>query len=570
MSLSSILESTGRSKNPPKGLRIIPLGGLGEIGMNCMVLEWEDEIIIVDCGIMFSDLDHFGVEFVIPDFTYLRDRKEKVKAILLTHGHEDHIGAVPFLLKAGINAPLYASDFTARMLTQKLEEYGLFSKCRLIPFKMGEKISFKHFAFEPVPVNHSIVDAAALFIDTPIGKIIHTGDFKIDPTPYYGSTIDLDRFRRAGDEGVLLMMSDSTNVDRHTHSMSENKIYQNFEQLFAAAQGLTVVATFASNVARMGQVMEIARKLGKRVALNGRGMEQNARLAQEAGYLKDAQAVLINLDEIGNMPRNEIIVLSTGSQAEQGSALTRVAYGEHKLLQLQAGDTVLMSSRYIPGNEKAIGRMINHLFRQGANVLYEAIHEIHTSGHATRPELKQMLEICRPKFFMPIHGEYRHLIQHSIVAREAGIIPEHVAVAVDGDVVELDGKRIEIIDHFEEPRVLIEGRQGNDITKLVLRERRHLAEKGVVFALLIRNAESRQIVAGPEVMSKGLVAESMEGWLIEESKKAAQRVVARYTASLDERGAPFDLQEEVRLELRRFFQANINKKPTVIPVVLDV
>ncbi len=570
MSLSSLLEPTGRLKNPPEGLRVIPLGGLGEIGMNCLVLEWADEIIVIDCGIMFSDLDHFGVQFVIPDFAYLQARKDKVKAILLTHGHEDHIGAVPFLMKAGVQAPLYASDFTARMLHQKLEEYGLNSKTKLIPFKMGEKISFKHFAFEPIPVNHSIVDAAALLIDTPLGRVLHTGDFKIDPTPYYGSMIDLDRFRRAGEEGILLMLSDSTNVDRHTHSMSESKIYQNFEQLFAAAQGLTLVATFASNIARMGQVMDLAKRLGKKVALSGRGMEQNVRLGQEAGYLKDAAAVLIGLDEISKHKRNDIIVLSTGSQAEQGSALTRVAYGEHKLLDLQPGDTVLMSSRYIPGNEKQIGRMINHLFRQGAQVLYESIHEIHTSGHATRPELKQMIEICKPRFFMPIHGEYRHLVQHSAVAKEAGVAPDQVCLAVDGDVVELNGARIEVIDRLDEPRVLIEGRDGNDISKLVLRERRQLGEKGVVFALMIRNTESKHILAGPEILAKGLVSESMEAWLIEEAKNAARRVVERYTQSLDERGPPFDVQEEVRVELRRFFNANINKKPTVVPVVLDI
>ena len=570
MSLSSLDEPTGRSKNPPEGLRILPLGGLGEIGMNCMVLEWADEIILIDCGIMFSDLDHFGVQFVIPDFSYLQERKDKIKAIILTHGHEDHIGAVPFLIKAGVQAPLYASDFTTRMLTQKLDEYGLTSKSQLLPFKMGEKISFKHFAFEPIPVNHSIVDAAALLIDTPIGRVLHTGDFKIDPTPYYGSMIDLNRFRQAGEEGIFLMLSDSTNVDRHTHSMSESIIYQNFEQLFAAAQGLTLVATFASNIARMGQVMELAKRLGKKVALSGRGMEQNVRLAQEAGYLKDSPAVLIGLDQISHYNRKDIIVLSTGSQAEQGSALTRVAYGEHKLLDLQAGDTVLMSSRYIPGNEKQIGRMINHLFKQGAQVLYESIHEIHTSGHATRPELKQMLEICKPRFFIPIHGEYRHLVQHAAVAKEAGVPASGVCIAVDGDVVELNSNRIELIDRLDEPRVLIEGRDGTDISKLVLKERRQLGEKGVVFALMIRSAESRHILAGPEVLAKGLVSESMEAWLIEEAKNAARRVVERYTEALDERGPPFDLQEEIRVELRRFFNANINKKPTVVPIVLDI
>ena len=392
MTLSSIIESTGRAGKPIQGMRVVPLGGLGEIGMNCLVLEWEDELIIVDCGLLFSDLDHFGVEFVIPDFQYLRERADKVAAILLTHGHEDHIGAVPFLLKAGIHAPIYCSNFTSMLLRHRLTEHGLVQRADVRVFKPGDRFAFKRFGFEAVSVNHSIVDAMALFIDTPFGKVIHTGDFKIDPQPFYGEQLDLERFRRAGDEGVLLLLSDSTNVERHSHSLSENRIYQKFEQFLAAAEGLTLIAMFASNVGRMGQVIDLARKMNKKVALSGRGMEQNVKLAMEAGYLDGASGVLITLDQLDGFDRRDVIVMSTGSQAEPGSSLMRVAYGEHRGLKLGSGDQVLMSSRYIPGNEKAIGRMINHLFRQGAEVVYEAVHEIHASGHATRPELKLMLE----------------------------------------------------------------------------------------------------------------------------------------------------------------------------------
>ncbi len=564
------MSETGRIQNLPEGLRILPLGGLGEIGMNCMVVEWQDEILVIDCGLLFSDLDHFGVQFVIPDFTYLQERKDKVKGIILTHGHEDHIGAVPFLLKAGVRAPIYCSQFTAKMLREKLVEYALDSSTDIFPFQMGDVLRFARFEIETISVNHSIVDAAALLIKTPVGTLIHTGDFRIDPQPFYGDQIDLDRFKRAGDEGVLLLMSDSTNVERHSCSLSESKVYQNLEQLIAAAEGMTVIAMFASNVARMGQVMQMASRMGKRVALSGRGMEQNARLAQEIGYLVDANAVLIGLDQVDHYSRKDVIVLSTGSQAELGSALTRVANGEHKFLHLQEGDSVLMSSRAIPGNEKSVSRMINQLFKQGADVVYEAMHEIHASGHATRPELKQMIELIRPQYFVPIHGEYRHLVHHADLARECGLSRDSVKILTNGDVLELSQNRFEVIDRIEEPRVLIEGRDGQDVTKLILKERRLMAEKGVVFSLMVRNPDDQSIVAGPEVFTKGLVSEGREGWLVEEARNHVKKVIADHEENLRIGGPARDLQENIRIELRRFFNQNIGKKPTVVPIILDL
>ena len=552
-------------------LKIIPLGGLGEIGMNCMVLEYEDEILVVDCGLLFSDLDHFGVEFVIPDFSYLKARQEKIRGFLVTHGHEDHIGALPLALKAGIHAPIYASPFSSLLIREKLKEHGLEDRAELRVFQMGDQIPFKHFKVRTASVNHSIVDSAALLIDTPVGKVIHTGDFKIDPTPFFGQMIDLNLFSQAGDEGVLLLMSDSTNVERHEHSMSESVIYQKFEQLFAAAQGLTVVSMFASNVGRMGQVFDLAHKLNKKILLAGRTMEQNVRLGVEAGYLKGAEKRLIRSEDFDLYPRNQIIVLSTGSQGESRSALIRMALGEHSQIQLQQGDTVLMSSKFIPGNEKAIGRMINHLFKQGAEVLYEAVHDIHVSGHATRPELQEMLARVKPKFFIPIHGEYRHLVHHSKLAHEVGIPQEQIVLAGDGDVIELTPDSCRITGKLEETRVLVEGREGNDISKLILKERRQLGEKGVVFSLLVRNAESLRILSGPEIISKGLTHESREGWLIEEAKNVVKKVIADYDRNLSEiHGPGMDLQETIRIELRRFFFQNIGKKPTVLPIVLDL
>jgi ribonuclease J len=553
-----------------KTLRLVPLGGLGEIGMNCMILEYEDEIIVLDCGLLFSDLDHFGVEFVIPDFSYLRDRKDKVKAFVITHGHEDHIGAIPFALKAGVDAPVYAPPFASLLIRERLKEYGLENSTDLRTFQMGDCIDFKHFKVKTEPVNHSIVDSVALFVDTPIGKIIHTGDFKIDPTPFYGRMVNLDAFGQAGKEGVLLLMSDSTNVERHEHSMSESVIYQKFEQLFTTAQGLTVIAMFASNVGRMGQVFELAAKMGKRVALAGRGVERNVQLAMERGYLQNAQSVLIGLDDIHSYLRKDVIVLSTGSQAEQGSALARVAQGDHRQLEIEHGDLIVLSSRYIPGNEKAIGRMINNLFKQGAEVLYETVRNIRVFGHATRPELKQMLELVKPRYFIPVHGEYRHLVHHRSVAKEAGIRPENIVIAVNGDVIELGDAGIAVVDHMEEPRVLVGGREGHDVSKLILRERRHLGEKGVVFSLMVRNAESGKIISGPEIITKGLANESIEGWLVEEAKTLVCQVVQNYEKELRSGAPEMDLQETVRVELRRFFSQNIGKKPIVLPIILDL
>jgi len=552
-------------------MKIIPLGGLGEIGMNCMVLETDREILVIDCGLLFSDLEHLGIEFVIPDFSYLVERKDKIKAFIITHGHEDHIGAISFAIKAGIKAPIYASAFTARLIGERMIEPGLTDRVdvRVLP-EMG-RVEFEDFKVQTVPVNHSIIEACALIIDTPEGKIVHTGDFKIDPTPYYGKAMDLSVFKKAGDEGVLLLLSDSTNVERCDHSMSEKKVYNSLEQLMAASEGLFIISMFASNIGRMGQVLEMAAKQGKKVALAGRTMDGNARVAMECGYLKGAQNILIAQDQISDYPRNEVVLLATGSQGEFGSALSRLSQGEYAPASLLQGDQVVLSSKFIPGNEKAIGRTINALFKQGADVIYDAIHEVHVSGHVTRPELKLMLEVVRLKFFVLIHGEFRHLVHHSRLAIEAGVPEPQVLIAINGDVLELNPNSLRVTEHMEETRVLVEGRAGGDVSRLMIKERRNLAEKGVVFSLLVRNSSSRRIVAGPEIFAKGIVHEDQEGWLIEEGKKIVKKIVKKYEDALDH-GESYkeDLQETIRIELRRFFNNNIGKKPTVVPIVLDV
>ncbi len=555
--------------SPAQELRIIPLGGLGEIGMNCTAFEWGDEIVIVDCGLLFSDLEHFGVEFVIPDFTYLKERAEKVKGIVITHGHEDHIGGIPFLLKAGIQAPVHASHFTSLLIRERMKEHESVNADVRV-YDDSSTIQIGSFTVRPFAVNHSIVDAHGLILETPVGKIIHTGDFKIDPTPHFGKMMDLEVLRKAGDEGVLLLMSDSTNIERQEVSMSEKIIMAKFEEIFKKAQGLTIVSMFSSNVGRMGQVFDIARKLGKRVALSGRSMEQNVRLGREAGYLKNLEPLLISLDDIEKFPRSEVIVLSTGSQGESRSALIRVAVGEHKQIQLGAGDVVVMSSKFIPGNEKAIGRMINHLFRQGAEVYYEAVHDIHVSGHASRAELKQILELVRPKFFMPVHGEYRHLVHHAGLGREVGIPPENVVIAENGAVLSLTPNSFGHVDRLETERILVESRDGVDISKVVLKDRRQMAETGIVFAMLVRKADSRTIIAGPEIFTKGIASEDMESWLVDDAKEIARKVIDSYE-NKPANAPDFDLAEEVRIHLRRFFKQNCGgKKPVVLPIVLDL
>ncbi|MBC7385690.1 MAG: ribonuclease J [Cryobacterium sp.] len=567
-----MIDSTLASLPIEKGsLRVLPLGGLGEIGMNCLLIESVDEIIVIDCGVMFSELEHFGVEFIIPDFSYLKSRAEKVKAIILTHGHEDHIGAVPYLLKQGIRAPLYASPFTSLMLREKLTEFGLLQATEIRTFKMGETFRTKDFSILTTSVNHSIVDAAALIIDTPIGKIVHTGDFKIDASPFFGQRMDEGVFKKAGEDGVILLLSDSTNVDRHSHSQSECTIYESFDKLFAAAEGLTLVAMFSSNVARMAQVFDLAKKTEKRVALCGRSMEKNFQLAQESGHIRDAAGQLISLAQVDEYDRKDVIILTTGTQGEYRSALFRLSQGEHSLIDLREGDRVLMSSRFIPGNEKDVGRMINSLFRQGADVLYEATHAIHVSGHATRPELKMMLEWTKPKFFLPIHGEYRHLVHHARVAVETGMKDEQIIVASNGDVLSIGKAHFEIAHQMAvEPRTQIDGRNMNEITKEILKDRRKLGEAGAIFVLMTREPDTGNIIAGPEIVCRGIATTEMENLIIEKTRTVVLRLVREAKRSIDQGTRSGDLAETIRVEVRRIANSVLGKKPVVIPFILDL
>ena len=553
-----------------KKILITPYGGLGEIGMNCMLIETEKSAILIDCGLMFSELDHFGVEFIIPNFSHLLQKKDKIKAIFCTHGHEDHIGALSFALKAGIRAPIYASHFTTLMVRERLKDSGMLDAVTLNVMNSGGFIDIGDMRVTAASVNHSIIDSFALFIDTPLGKIIHTGDFKLDPSPFFGDIFEWDLFKKAGDDGVLLLMSDSTNVERHEHALQDETIKDRFEELFVKAQGLILVSMFSSNVGRMANIFKLAHKLGKKIALTGRSMEQNVRLAHERGAIDLDASHIISIDHIDQYDRNKLIVMSTGCQGEPRSALNRIAHGEHSAISIGEGDLVILSSSQIPGNEVSIGHLVNDLFRQGAEVLYDTIEDVHTSGHATRPELKKMLEMVRPKFFIPVHGEYRHLVHHADLAKETGVKEENISVVNSGEVIELTPNKVQIVDQVTELRVLVENRQGVEITKTLLKDRRKLAEAGIVFCLLSREKDSGRILSKPEVLARGLINESMEPWLIEEAGKVVEKQIVEYKKALKLGFVDPEFAENIRIELRRFFDRNIGRKPTVIPMILDV
>ncbi len=553
-----------------KKLTITPYGGLGEIGMNCMLIETETSAILIDCGLMFSELDHFGVEFVIPNFSHLLTKKAKIRAIFATHGHEDHIGAISFALKAGIRAPIYASQFTTLMIRERLRETGMHETVPLNVLAPGAEVTLGDLKVKVASVNHSIIDAFALFVDTPIGKIIHTGDFKIDASPHFGDILDKNEFKKAGDEGVLLLMSDSTNVERDHEALQDEHIATRFEELFSKAEGLILVSMFSSNVGRMANIFEIARKMGKKIALTGRSMEQNVRLAHERGALTFDSSLFIPIDKIRQYDRKKVIVMSTGCQGEPRSALNRIAHAEHAHIKLDQNDLVILSSSQIPGNEVPISKLLNELFKCGANILYDTIEDVHTSGHATRPELKLMLEMVKPKYFIPIHGEYRHLVHHAELAQECGVKQENICVVENGEVVELGPDSIQIVDQITELRVLVAGREGTEITKTLLKDRRKLGEMGVVFCLMTREKDSGKILSKPEIIARGLVSESMEPWLLDEALNIVQGQIEKYKQDLKMGVINKDLAEEIRVELRRFLERNIGKKPTVIPLIMDV
>ncbi len=547
-------------------VRLIPLGGLGEIGLNMMLVESGDELIAVDCGLMFADDELPGIDHVIPDFSYALAKRDGFRAVVLTHGHEDHIGALPYLLRAA-RVPVYGTPLTLALVGERLREHGLLEGADLRLVRPRARFDVGPFGIEPIRVTHSIVDGIGLAIETPVGTIVHTGDFKLDPSPLDGETPDYRRFAELGEQGVLVLCSDSTNVDRPGHTRSETEVGQALAERFTRASGRVIVATFASHIHRIQQVLTLAARHGRRAALLGMSMQKNVAIASELGYLRVPEGVLLPLEELAALPPAHQVILSTGSQGEPNSALALMAAGEHKYVQVLPGDLVIISARVIPGHERTIGRVVNALYRLGAEVLYEDNAFVHVSGHASQEDLKLMLNLTRPRYFIPVHGEYRHLLGHARLAASVGVEPDHVFLMEDGMGLEVTKTAARVVGGFPAGRVLVDGKSVGDVRAVVLRERQLLAEDGFV-AVAVTVDRSGAVVAGPEIVSRGFVYVDESGALVEEMKAAVLEALATPPP-----GVAFDREAagaRARTAVRQLINQRFRRKPVVLPIILEV
>jgi len=547
-------------------VRLIPLGGLGEIGLNMMLIESGEDSIAVDCGLMFPDDELPGIDHVIPDFSYLLARRESFRAVVLTHGHEDHIGALPYLLRE-LPVPVYGTPLTRALVAERLREHGLAETADLRVIRPRERIQAGSLGVEAIRVTHSIVDGIGLAVETPVGTIVHTGDFKLDPSPLDGEPPDYRRFAELGEQGVMVLCSDSTNVDRPGHTRSEMDVGQALGARFDAATGRIIVATFASHIHRIQHVLTLAARTGRRVALLGMSMQRNVAIAAELGYLRVPENVLVELEALAELPAHRQVILSTGSQGEPHSALALMASSEHKYVRVERGDLVIISARVIPGNERTIGRVVNALYRLGAEVLYEDNAFVHVSGHASQEDLKMMFNLTRPRYFIPVHGEYRHLLSHARLAESVGIGSERVFLVEDGMAVEVSKTAAHVAERVTAGRVLVDGKSVGDIGAVVLRDRQLLAEDGVITVSLAVD-RGGTVLAGPEIASRGFVYVKENELLLEELKKAV-------LAALAERGPdePYDrelMSATVRTAVRQFANQRFRRRPVVLPTILEV
>jgi ribonuclease J len=548
-------------------LRIIPLGGLGEIGLNMTLYEHGDDIIIVDCGLMFPEPAMLGIDLVIPDISYLRENADRVRGIFLTHGHEDHIGALPFVLQE-IPVPLYGTALTLGFVRGKLKEYDLDSLIELRVVKPRTIVDIGNFAVEFIRVAHSIVDGCALAIRSLEGTVIHTGDFKLDQTPVDGELTDLATLSRYGEEGVLALLSDSTNVEREGVTLSERLVGDAFNEIFPLCPGRIIVAAFSSNIHRVQQVVEAAERCGRKVLLNGRSMLTNVQIARELGYLRIPDTLLVELKDLPKLPKNQVCMITTGSQGEPMSGLTRIAMDDHKQIKLEPGDTVILSSRFIPGNEKTISDLINHLYRRGAEVYHEKVSEVHVSGHASQEELKLMINLVRPRFFTPIHGEYRHLVKHAKLAQKVGIPAERCILAVNGDIITFSNGSGQISGTVDSGRVFVDGKGIGDVGNIVLKDRKHLSEDGMVIVIIAINQATGEFIYGPDIVTRGFVFEDESQEFLDETRKIVLDTLAG--VNLEVLADLNEVKLEVRRVLRKFFNKTIERRPVILPLILEM
>jgi ribonuclease J len=548
-------------------LEVVPLGGLGEFGMNMLALTLGATTILVDAGVMFPDPELLGVDRIIPDLTYLQQKR--VAALVLTHGHEDHIGAVPHVAPL-VEGPIYATPLTLALVEPKLAEHDLAGANPLVPVRPRERVTIGPFEIEFIRVTHSMPDCVALAIHTPLGVIVHTGDFKIDQTPIDGEHFDVHRFAQLGSDGVLALFADSTNIDRRGFTGSEREVIEAFEEIFTSATGKLIVAAFASSIYRMQILVDLAAQFDRKVAFVGRGMMQNSEIAQRLGYLRIPTGVQIRDGEVPNYPAQDVLCLCTGSQGEPMSALSRIAIDDHRFVKVAEDDTVVISARAIPGNEKAIGRVINHLARRRADVIHEGIKHVHVSGHGSEEELKLMLSLVRPRYFIPIHGEYRQLSQHARIANRvfAGREPRpEILLAENGDVVVFDEAGARMAGKAPVGRVLIDGTRTGEVGDEVLRDRRHLAEDGLVVPVVAINKQTGALEGVPDIITRGFVMEDSAA-LLADGARVLSEVIER--ASVEERTDQGLIKEKLRVELRRFFRKRSGRRPFVLPVIMEI
>ena len=549
-------------------LRIIPLGGLGEIGKNTTVIEFGNDLILIDCGMGFPDEDMYGIDVVLPDITYLRNNASRIRAMIVTHGHEDHIGAIPYVLKE-LDIPIYTTPLTAALIELKLEEHDLLYNTQIFTKKAGSVFRIGCFTIEFIRVNHSIPDAVALAIRTPVGTIVHTGDFKIDVTPISGGMTDLVRFGELGNEGVLALMSDSTNVETPGHSASERKVGESFDKLFQNCDKRIIITTFASNVHRLQQIINVAAKYRRKVAVTGRSMENVLRTAMVLGYMEVPDGVLVSLDDIKNLPKNRTVIISTGSQGEAMSALYRMAFAEHKQIQIDQGDRVIISASAIPGNENTISRVIDELFHKGAEVIYDRHTDLHVSGHACQEEQKMILALVKPKFFIPVHGEHRMLVKHAELGRLMGVAPRNIVIAENGKIIEFTKKGILCEESVPSGAVLVDGSGGiGEVGSVVMRDRHRLAEDGMIVIVMTYSSHDHRLLAVPEILTRGFIyVKEAENMMDELS-----RVVMETVDSCDEQNISDwnTIKTKVKSNLSGYLFKTTRRSPMILPVITEI
>jgi len=550
-----------------KSLKVIPLGGLGEIGKNITAIEYADEIIVIDCGVSFPDEGMYGVDLVIPDITYLKNNAEKVKGIFLTHGHEDHIGSLPYILKQ-LNVPIYGTKLTLGLIENKLKEHNILSDCELNSVNAGDTIELQNLKIEFIRVTHSIADSCAIAIHSPIGVILHTGDFKIDYTPIDGLVMDLERISNLGKEGVLLLMADSTNVEREGHSISEKTIGKTLTRIFSNAQGRVIVATFASNIHRIQQIVDSCVKYDRKIVFIGRSMDNISQVAMNLGYLHIPEDYLIDIDEMHNYSNKNITIITTGSQGEPMAGLARMAFATHRRMTLEPEDLFIISASPIPGNEKLISKVINELFKKGAEVIYEDLEEVHVSGHAYQEELKLIHALVHPKYFMPVHGEFRHLRKHAKLAQKLGMLGENIFTMETGQVLELTKNEAKVTGKVHTGSVFVDGLGVGDVGSVVLRDRKHLAEDGMLTVVVTLERESYSIIAGPDIITRGFVYAKESDALISEVKEIVRTELNK---CLDNKVIEWHvLKFNIKKAIEQYLYKKTNRRPIILPIIMEI